>query len=254
MQRATQRRLLGMVSLAACICLGSTISGAGPLPAETYSKVVEADISHLEQLVELAKTKKGIPGRVKATAMLIATYAQDNISGKDADLMAALRAAALKVAESASKKNIDAAAIAALKSVKPDANANKQPMKLHSLHKLDLHEVMDLFAASTGGGMNIEKDIREMKKSGVRDVKDAEIIAARTMAIADLALELTPEFSAKRKKEDWDRLMKEMKSIATDLGVEAAKGNKADPVKLKKTITALDANCVNCHGIFRDDP
>jgi len=244
-----RRRLLGAAAVASLAFLASTTTGAGPLPAESYSRETEADIAHLEQLVELAKTKKGVPGRMKATAMLIAANAQSNLA--DAK-MVALRDQALKVAEMAAKKNVDGAAkeIALLKS--PPAGGDKAPVKLATMHKLDLAEVMNLFGAAAAGGMNIEKDLRDMKKNGVKDAKLAELVGARSVAISDFALELPPEFTAKKKKSDWDGWTNDMKTHGTALATEASKGTKADAAKMKDSAGKLDASCVNCHNVFRD--
>lgn len=251
---AFRRRLLGASALAVLAFAVSHSTQAAAVPEESYPKAVEADIAHLEALLELNKTKKGIPGRIKSTSILIASYAQENLKGKDAAKMAALRAAALKVADAAQKKDNDgmAKAVAALKGVTADANADKKPLKLASMNKLELHEVMDLFGSGTGGGMFIEKDLRAMKKDGVKDTKAAEILATRTAAIADLSLDLPPEFGGKKKKEDWDRWNKDMKEQASDLASEAAKGTKADAAKMKAIASKLEGSCQNCHNVFRD--
>ncbi len=242
-----RRRFFGAAAVASLAFLAST-TGADPVPAESYSRTTEADIAHLEALVELAKTKRGIPNRVKATAMLIAGSAQQNLNDPK---MVALRDAALKVAEAAAKKNIDAAAIAALKN--PPAGGDSKPLKLATMHKIDLADIMNVFGSASAGGLNIEKDIRDLKKPGTKvDPKHAELIGVRTVAIADFALALPPEFNAKNKKVDWDRWSNDMKSSATELAAEAAKGAKADSETMRKTINKLDASCVNCHNVFRD--
>ncbi|CAN5383631.1 hypothetical protein BH11PLA2_BH11PLA2_07920 [soil metagenome] len=254
MRTLLNRKLIGALALGT-LTLATGSYAAAPLPETTYAKVIDADTAHLNSLVELAKTKKGIPGRIKATAMLLAVYSQDNLTGKDADKMAAVRAQALKVAEAVAKKDTaaTASAVAGLKGIAADAKADKKPAKLAAMHKLDLRELMDLFGASAGGGMNIEKDIRSMKKDGVKDVALAELVGARTAALADLTLELPPAFGGKKKKDDWDRWTKDMKAISVDITAEAAKGAKADMAKLKKLMGGLDGSCTNCHNVFRED-
>lgn len=256
MRIALCRRLLCASALAVLTFAVTTSAAAPPPPEESYAKVIDADIAHLEQLIELSKTKKVALGRFKATAMLIAAHCQDNMKGKDANRMAALRAAALKVAEAAAKKGNEAAthkAVAALRTVTPDANADKKPLKLSGMYKLDLMEVMDQFGGSNGGGMNMEKDIRTMKgKDGVKDVNAAELIGMRTIAISEFTFEILPEFGAKKKKEDWDRWTHEMKDYATEIVAESTKGAKADLGKLKTLMGKLDASCVSCHNVFRD--
>lgn len=253
----TRRR--AVLAAVAVLAVGfGPISGADPINSNSYTKAIEADIAHLATLADQFKEDTGnrtLPSRVKATAMLIASHAQANMSGDQADRMAAIRAGALKVAEGVAAKNADAwqAAVAALKQVQADPAADKSPLQLATMHKTELYDVMNLFSRPRGGGMNIENDIRAMRKDGVKDTALAELVGVRTAAIADYAIALPPAFSGKKTKEDWDRLSLEMKTLAADFALEAAKGDKADAAKLKKTATALDANCLNCHKVFRDD-
>jgi hypothetical protein len=249
----------GVAALSVGLVVAAAVSHAkGPVPAAAAEKAVEADIAHLKTLFELAKSKKKLEGRTKATALLIAQYAQDNMDGPNADKLAGLRTEALKVAEAAAKKDLTAAQqlSAGLENPKADAKADKKPMKLGAMHKLELHEVMDLFGGSVGGGMNIEKDIREAKKNGPKDAAAASLIATRTAAIADLAVDVAPDylpmFGPMKPKAEWDRLMGEMKKLAGEVAAEANK-SKPDLTKLKTMIGKLDANCVSCHNKYRDE-
>jgi hypothetical protein len=248
------RRLAGTAALAAALGVAADSTAKAPPPAAAAEEAIKADSEHLKSLFELAKTKKKLEGRIKATAMLIAQYSQDNLSGKDADKFAATRAKALEVAEAITKKNVPAAqaATAQLASVAPDSKADKKPMKLATMNKLELHEVMDLFGGSTGGGMNIEKDIRDAKKNGPKDAAAAALIGTRTAAIANFTADLSPMFGGKKTKTDWDKWTTDMKKQATEIADEASKP-KADLAKLKKMFNTLDATCTNCHNVFRDE-
>ncbi len=244
------RRLFGASVLAVLV---GVVTAADPaLSPATAGKAVEADIAHLNQVIELSKTKK-VGGRVKASAMLLAAYAEENLTGKDGAKMATLRAEALKIAVAAQKKDMAAAGTAAkgLKGLSADAKADAKPMKIEDLIKksdLGIGEVMDMFGGSTGGGFNIEKDLREIKKNGVKSTDAVELLGARTTAIAAYTLELRPKGATK----EWDTWAIEMKKLSTDLATEAAKGKTADLAKLKKIATSLDANCTNCHNKFKD--
>lgn len=232
------------------------------LPAELSGKAIEADIAHLGKLVDLAKTKK-VGGRVKAASVLLALYAQDQLSGKDGAKMTALRDAALKIAGKA--KNSAAVTkdiagfssdVAALAKLSASASAGK-PIELKKMieeTKLDLAEVMDLFSSSAGGGMNLEKDIQAIKKEGVKNVAAAELIGARTAFLAELTLHLPNEKAGSgANKKSWDDYSNEMKKHSLDLATEAAKGAKADLPKMKTSASKLDASCTNCHNKFRAD-
>ncbi len=248
------RRLFGASVLAVLV---GVVTAADPaLSTATAGKAVEADIAHLNQVIELSKTKK-VGGRVKASAMLLAAYAEENLTGKDGAKMATLRAEALKIAVAAKAKDMATAGTAAkgLTGLKADDKANAKAMKIEDLIKksdLGIGEVMDMFGGSTGGGFNIEKDLREIKKNGVKNTDAVELLGARTNAIAAYTLELRPAAANGAAKKDWDNWSMEMKKLSTDLATEAAKGKAADLAKLKKIATSLDANCTNCHNKFKD--
>ena len=248
------RRLFGASVLAVLV---GVVTAADPaISTATAGKAVEADIAHLNQVIELSKTKK-VGGRVKASAMLLAAYAEENLTGKDGAKMATLRAEALKIAVAAKAKDMATAGTAAkgLTGLKADDKANAKAMKIEDLIKksdLGIGEVMDMFGGSTGGGFNIEKDLREIKKNGVKNTDAVELLGARTNAIAAYTLELRPAAANGAAKKDWDNWSMEMKKLSTDLATEAAKGKAADLAKLKKIATSLDANCTNCHNKFKD--
>ncbi|MGL4422834.1 MAG: cytochrome c [Gemmataceae bacterium] len=248
------RRTIGLSLMSVTIAGLSAFSVAKePIPASVAAKAIDADAAHLMKLYDLSKSKKKLEGRMKATALLIAGYAQDNLDGKDGAKMAGVRTQAMKIAEAAGKKDMATAEAATKDLTSTKGEAGAKPMDLVKAAKLDLHELMDLFGGSVGGGMNLEKDIRAAKKDGPKDAASAEIIAARVSKIADYTLELPPEFGGKKKKEDWEKWTKDMKKTADDILVEAAKGGSADMAKMKKLFSGLDGTCSNCHGVFRDE-
>lgn len=247
---------------AAVAMLATAVVAADPtLSADLSGKVVEADLAHLGKLVDLAKTKK-VGGRVKSASILLALYAQDQMAGKDGAKMAALRDAALKIAGKAKsstavtkdvenfKKDVEALAKAS------GGSADAKPVDIKKIiedSKLELHEAMDLFGASAGGGMNLEKDIQAMKKDGVKSTAAAELIGARTALLADLTLHLPNEKAAGAAKKQWDDYTKEMKKFSLEIATEAAKGAKANLAAIKTAAGKLDASCTNCHNKFRAD-
>lgn len=258
------RSLKFRIGGAAAVALFATaITAADPtLSADLSGKTIEADLAHLTKLVDLAKTKK-VGGRVKSASVLLALYAQDQLGGKDGAKMTALRDAALKIAGKAKTSTVvtkDQAAfaseIAALAKVAPASAVGKpiDPKKILEDTKLELHEVMDLFGSSVGGGMNLEKDIQNLKKEGVKSVAAAELVGARTAILADLTLWLPNEKAGSgASKKQWDDYSAEMKKFSLEIATEAAKGDKADKAKIKTAAGKLDASCTNCHNKFRAD-
>ncbi len=251
-----------IVGAAAVALMATAVVAADPtLSADLSGKAVEADLAHLSKLVDLAKTKK-VGGRVKSASVLLALYAQDQLGSKDGAKMTALRDAALKIAGKAKTSTAVtkdqaafAADVAALAKVSGGAAGKPiDPKKILEDTKLELHEVMDLFGSSAGGGMNLEKDIQTMKKEGVKSTAAAELVGARTALLADLTLWLPNEKAASgAAKKQWDDYSAEMKKFSLDLANEAAKGTKADLAKLKTAASKLDASCTNCHNKFRAD-
>ena len=247
------RRLTGIAVLFfAAAAVAEDDAGKAAVAPATAEAAIAADTEHLTKLFELAKTKKKIEGRIKATAILIAAHAQGHLDGPNADRMAGLQAQALKVAEAAAKKDL-AAAEAAAKDLAGAKGGDKKPVNLAKLAKLELVEVMDLYGGAIGGGMNIEKDIRDAKRNGPKDAKSAELIGARSAAMAAIYTELLPELGGKKTKEEWVRLSTLAGKQSADVAAEGAKGEKADLAKLKKMLGQLDATCTNCHNTFRDE-
>jgi hypothetical protein len=246
------RCLTGITVLSVAAAAAAADADKVAVAPATAEAAIEADTAHLMKLFELAKTKKKIEGRIKATALLIAAHAQGHLDGPNADRMAGLQAQALKVAEAAAKKDL-AAAEAAAKDLAGAKGGDKKPVNLSKQAKIELVEVMDLYGGAIGGGMNIEKDIRDAKRNGPKDAKSAELIGARSAAMAAIYVDLLPELGGKKTKEEWVRLSNLAVKQSADVAAEGAKGEKADLAKLKKMLGQLDATCTNCHNTFRDE-
>ena len=254
------RRLAGGTGLLAVACLavaGTGSAAEGQLPEGLAEKVIAADIAYLQKELAVKTPEKQVVPSIKATAMLLALAAQNNMAGKDADKMAALRDQALKVAELVSKKDYAGARKAAeALSNPPPAAGGKAPLELHKMHGFELHELMSVFRQYETktrklGGRDLEKDVKDIarKKKDADPARVAEI-GAQVVLIGQYTLHL-PNDEGQAKKKDWDRYTNEMIQIGRDLAATATKG-KADPAALQKKVYALDANCNACHGEFRD--
>ena len=246
MRNLWTRRIVGataVVGLAAW-----SLGAANPLPEG--NGVAAADIAFLQKGLSKEPQKREV-GTLKAVAMLVALNAQSQMGGKDAAKMAGLRDAALEVAAAVGKKDFAAAkaAAATLGEAKPVSDA--KPVKLETMHKFELEELMSTFRKGTVGGLNLEADVKAQSK-GVTDPKAAAVIAGRVALIGEYTLVLPPEGLDAAKKKQWDAWSKEMTDLATDLSKEAAKGAAADKAKMAKGFRALDANCNACHTAFRN--
>lgn len=256
------RTLVGCAALAVGMWAITTPASADPpaLPANSYKKAAEADIKFLQtRLAELAKKKaageKLLQGQIKPAlgiSLLLSAYG-------DALGDAALKGDALKIADAIDKGNFqNADALAKKLTVKPGA-----PGKLGALPKpfkaeLMLESVMSPFRGSSVGGMNIERDIRDMikgKGAAKIDPADVEILAVRSAVINAYGAH-SPNDKASvndANKKLWEKWAKEATDTSSQLAAEAAKGAKADEGKLKKMLTNLNARCSDCHEKFRDE-
>ena len=246
----THRLWLGAVALLCGILfVASSPSQAGDVPDEILKSIIEADVKRVNEMVEKYNTTpdKKMPIQIKSSSLMIAAYAQNSITGKDAAAdkkWAGVRDQAIKVAESfANKKSKEAVAIDLSK-----GEGDPKPVKIHTMAKMDIDILMAQFKKSTAEGLNMEADIKEGANKGAK--VDATLIAGRALVTADFLAELTPTggFDAKKTKKDWDRTTGQMKTAARDILAAKGKDGKTLTIALKK----LDGACTACHNIFKE--
>jgi hypothetical protein len=220
-----------------------------PLPTSVTDKLIDGDIAYLQKQLEKAAPEKRALPTIKATALFLGVYAQDNLTGAKGDQMAGLRAEAIKVADAVAKKDYAGAKslVAGLKAAK---GGDKKSMELHKQAKLSIEEVMSAFRKGTVGGRNIEADMKAQAKS-LTDVGLAAEIGGRSAAIAVLSEKLPPTGTTGMKLTQWNDWAKEMKEIGTSLAMEGGKAD-ADKKKMTTLLNKLDKNCTDCHKVFRD--
>jgi hypothetical protein len=228
------------------------------LPKDSVKKAADADLKFVQtRLAELAKKQaagqKVLDGRVKpALGSSLALAAYGEALGD-----AALKAGALKLAEAVSKKDFAAAeALAKGLSVKPGA-AGKSGVPASPLKpEQTLEAAMSPFRGQTVGGLNIDKDLKDMSKTGAKiDPAAAELLGARSAALNAFALH-APNDKAKtnpNNMKDWEKWAAGAVSASKELAAEAGKGAKADAKKLATLARNLNARCNDCHEKFRDE-
>ncbi|MDB5312536.1 MAG: hypothetical protein JWO38_6738 [Gemmataceae bacterium] len=235
----------GGTALLAGFCFLAAATAAPDLPKDSTKKAVAADTAALKDKIDDIAADpakgRGKARTAKALALTLAVYGDDATKGQAAKVLIAL-----------DKKDYKGAADAAKGLASPAAD----PAALKGLDgKFDLEDVMSPFRPARSGGLNIEKDIKDgTKGAGKLDPKDAELIGARTAALAEYTLKL-PNDKAKTNDKtttNWERWAKDMGATSKDLTDEAAKGDKADQKKLLILLKKLDASCSNCHNDFRD--
>lgn len=237
------------VAAAAGISTGVWLAAqAADVPADVTVKVVEGDVAFLQKQLEKTPEKRVVP-TIKATAILLAQTAQDNLKGAQGDQMAGMRAAAIKVAEAVAKKDFAAAKTAAA-GLTGAKGGDKATIDLSKTAKISLEEIMSSFRKGTVGGRNIEADLKAQVKE-LKDLALAAEIGARCAVIADLSEKLPPGTTTGDKLKQWQTLSREMKILGTDLAAEAGKSG-ADRKKVTDLLKKLEKNCTDCHNKFRD--
>ena len=221
-------------------------------PAATVptTALAEADIAFLKKGLS-KKPKDNELNTLKATAMMLALYAEGDLAGPDAAKAAGRRDQALLIA--AALKNKDyVAAKAAVEGLAPAKEGDpKKVVKLHEQHGFDLNELMSQFALGRSGGRHIEADLKT-QSAKVTDVKLAAELGGRVATIGRYTAVLPPADAVGPKKKKWDDLSAEMVKLGTAAS-EAAKGDAPDKVALAKKLAAINLNCKNCHDVFRNN-
>jgi|SRR5579883_1265340 len=229
------------------------------LPANSYKKAAEADLKFLQtRLADLAKKKaageKLLQGQIKpalGVSLLLTAYGE-------ALGDATLKADSLKIAEAIEKGDFKTADELAKKlTVKPGTPGKLGPLPKPFKTELMLESVMSPFRGSSVGGMNIERDIRDMSKAkGAKiDPAEVEILAVRSSVINAYAAHAPNDKASVNaaNKKLWEKWAMEATDTSNQLAAEAAKGAKADEKKLKTLLSNLNARCSDCHEKFRDE-
>jgi hypothetical protein len=215
------------------------------IPKESFRRAADAEIKFLQKsLAELAAAEKPLQGRInasKSVATLIVRYSE--WLGDDA-----LKSQAIKVVLKLEEKDLKGAA--------EESKSLRKPKVDQATLKAALPRVTgDIFAPFRGGtvgGLNIDRDIKDMIKAKARtediDITLAELIGVRSATIIELAAKLPPAV-ADRKMEQraWDHWIYATNRTARELAIEAAKGEKADRKELRKLLYTLSARCSDCH-------
>lgn len=243
-------RILGFILGCFAVCGLAISTPTAELAAEVkidagdYKILVDHDLKILASYI--AKPDPKAYPTMKATALMIAYYAQTAGDGPTRDAAVALAEAV--ASEDAAKVKTAYEALAKLKPTPGKVAA----VELVRKAKFELHDLMDVFRLNRGkGGTNLEKEIRDNAKK-VTDYNKVTVIGLKTALIGEWAQTLTPSaFGGKQTKESWMRLSKEMQTISEEVA-GLAKGGKANEVKLKAALKKLDANCTECHNIFRE--
>jgi hypothetical protein len=230
------------VLAAACGVVVSQTATSADLPKDAVKAAVAADVATLQkQLDELGTTqKKNLAVGGRGIALILMNYGDEPTKAQAAKVYAGL-----KLKEKDYKAGIEAAK--GLSS--PPAGGKFDPKAIEGT--FELHDVMHPFSMSKSGGLNIEKDIRDLNKAGKVDAKDAMVLGSRVAALADYTLKLPNEkaLTNASMKTKWERWAKDMGASGAAL---AEAGAKNDAKGMMSQLKKMDASCSNCHNDFRD--
>lgn len=253
------RTAAGCAALAALCATAAADIKTPDIPAASYKKAAEADLKFVQaRVAELGKAaaageKVKDPQSKPAigAALMLAAYA--DVLGDSA-----LKGDALKLAEAVKKKDMKAAGELASKLAVKPGTGKPGPLAKPFKDAEQLEIVMQPYRIAVGGGLNIEKDIREaIKKDNPAKLDPAavELLAVRTAVLNAYSFHVPNEKATIKaaNKQLWEKYSNESVGLAKDLAAEAAKGAKADEKKMRTLLSGLDGRCKDCHNKFRDD-
>lgn len=228
----------GAAALAAGAWFLTATAAPVALPPAAAKAVTAADVADLQKRAETIaaapEKNKGAIRTAKAIALMLGVYGD-----------AATKSQATAVAAALDKKDYKGAAELAKGLSAPKGGPAAK-------FEYGLEDVMSPFRIAKSGGLNIEKDIRDAIRDGKIDGKAAELIGARSAALASYTEEM-PNDKAKSNPAmtaRWKKYAKDMAAAGKDLATQGAKG---DAKALVGTLKKLNAACTNCHSDFRDE-
>lgn len=202
-----------------------------------------------DTLLKGAPDKKGI-AKIRAAALMIATYAQDA-----GDAQSGLRDLALKLGKAANDGKLDEMKklVAELKPGVQSPGAKIGPLALQD--QFDLAELMQQFKPDRSGGIELEKKLQVLinkRTLSATDAKAAMPLLLRISVIAQPCEAFAPTKDEGAKTRDkWLTWSQEMGQLASE-GAKLSKAGKLDDKALKNVLKKLEANCTACHKVFRD--
>jgi len=230
------------------------------LPAASVKKAADADLKFVQgRVADLAMKQKGgaklLDGQIKpalGASLMIAVYA-DILGDK------ALKDGIVKVAEAIAKKDFATADDAAKKlTVKPGTPGKPGPLPAPFKTEVMLEAVMQPFRPSAIGGLNIDKDIKELSKAnmpGKIDPAALEVLGVRSAVINAYGLAHANQKAKTNAANEklWNKWSTDSVDLSKKIAVEAGKGAKSNEKDLRTMLGALMRNCNDCHEKFRDD-
>ncbi|MBL8799677.1 MAG: cytochrome c [Planctomycetia bacterium] len=253
--RAASSWIGAVVLGVACTLLGQGAGTAADnkgssLPPADYVRLVEPSVKVTVDALGGEVTRRSAE-KARVAMVMLAAFAQYDLSGTDGAQRATLRDAALDTAARIKDKKYAEAVTQAKGLTKVAANPQARKEKVKLLGPVvDVDELMSQFRAPDKGGLDIENLFDKL--AGVADGQlpaaalndDLRLTAYRTAVAAELCKEHTPP----QKAPLWQKLSDEMRLQAVRLAeaVQAKDGKAAF-----QAVEKLNASCNHCHREFR---
>jgi hypothetical protein len=239
------------------------------IPDDQVKSLIEANASLIKDALDKDKFDQKALGRSKSklkfAAMDIALLSQLQAGGANAKSMATLRDAAVKFTKDVDALNanpnladLKKAADMLKMDIAADAKADPKAIALHAIpggsgggNVFELHDVMTVFKAPTGGGLGLEKYIRDSMKK-VDDPKKLATAAYMSLMAVEYGALMPPQGVTGPKLKQWEKYSDDSKKASLELAA-AASGGKAKEKDAMAAAKKLDGTCTICHNTFRVD-
>jgi hypothetical protein len=225
------------------------------LPDAVFAKLVAQDAQVLKEALAKGALDKKTTRKVRATAFMIAVYAQAAMAkgGDKAAALASLRDDALNVAKLAEQgKAAEAAALVAKLSPVGRAGGKAEPVALNK--ELDHENLMHQFSSERVGGYGIEKELGDMveEKQALTpaQMERLELLAWKIAMIGQVGDSYADEKDEGGEKTKANWLMFEQHFREAALGMAAAAKGRNNAATLA-AVEKLTMTCVKCHDKFR---
>jgi hypothetical protein len=220
------------------------------LPPQEYAKLVKHDAKLIQDALAKDVDMKKEGRKLKATALMIAAYAQ---STKDAKELSGVRDTALQLLDALENDKIaDAKKYAEQLAAGKGGTAGKGGL-LPLQTKLKLEDIMHQFTSEMSGGFGYETEFEELadaKEALKAEQIDSLVLKAYKVAtVSQLAEASVPaEDDGAKTRKAWLNFAGEFRKSALGLA-EAARGKKDSEVKT--ALQTLNMTCKKCHDVFQ---
>ena len=258
-------RWLGSWTLVAALGVGYWALAKEPgaaVPGEELARLIDQDAKAIQDA--LAKAKLTVKGKltektarkVRATALLVAHYAQVGMTKDNALAMATLRDRALKIIEAVDDGKVKEAKMLAAglsAKLKADPNAKIDLVALHKLMEVD--RVMRIFSSEVLGGYGLEMELDllvEVKGALAGDKQQRVIDLANKLTLVGILAEAyvpAKDEPKEKTRKNWMMFAGQLRQTAAAL-TEAARANRDIGVAANN----VSVSCTKCHEIFKPKP